>query len=447
MKLRTTKLLIPALAVAMLAAACGGAAPASSPAAAPGSAQPAPARASSAAPSNAAAKAPASSAPAAAAPAGPLKIGVVLPATGPLSINGNDNQDAMNLYLASKGGKLAGREIQLVYADDAGQPDTGLTKVTQLVDVNKVSLLMGLQSSGVCYAVAGYIRQKEIPAIAMADCAAQDLTTNPKYASPYLVRTISPVATSADLAADYLYYAGFRKAIVMTDDFVVGIQYSDLFCSAFIARGGTIVQEMHPPLGTNDFGPYLSQLKPEADVMVLFVTGTDGLRLAQQYPTYVNRKLQLFDMSGQTSNGPKRNQLGAAANGLIAQSQYMEALDTPANQEFLKFWYQKYPGKLPSQENAYGWSGMQFLEAALQKVHGDVSDKQKFLNALYTTRVETARGTLKLDEHHDAVADDYIYELETSGGKIVEKPIKTYSGMTQFWDRTPEQIAKFPLGK
>ncbi|MDE3075308.1 MAG: ABC transporter substrate-binding protein, partial [Chloroflexota bacterium] len=207
------------------------------------------------------------------------------------------------------------------------------------------------------------------------------------------------------------------------------------------------IQELHPPLGTQDFGPYLSQLKSDGDVLVLFVGGTDGLRLAQQYPTYISRKLQIFDMSSQTSNGPKRNQLGGAANGLIALSAYMEALNTPANQEFLKLWYKKYPNQAPSQENAFGWSGMQFLDAALQKVHGDVSDKQKFLDALYSTSVDTPRGTIKLDDHHDAITDAFVYQLQKSGSTITEKPLKTYSGIGQFWDRTPAQIAKFPLGR
>ncbi|MBV9120190.1 MAG: ABC transporter substrate-binding protein, partial [Chloroflexi bacterium] len=81
-----------------------------------------------------------------------MKIGAILPLTGALSINGKDNQDAMNLYLEQSGGKLAGRTVQMVYADDAAQPDTGLTKARQLVESDKVALLMGLQSSQVCYA-------------------------------------------------------------------------------------------------------------------------------------------------------------------------------------------------------------------------------------------------------------------------------------------------------
>src|SRR6185437_15411351 len=133
--------------------------------------------------------------------------------------------------------------------------------------------------------------------------------------------------------------------------------------------------------------------------------GADGVKVAQQYNNYVgNRKLQLFDMASQITNDGNRPQLGSTINGMMVQSAYMEALDTPANQAFLQAYTAKYPTRPPSQENAFGWSGIQFLDGALKQVNGDTSDTQKFLNALYTTSVATPRGQLKVDDHHDAVA-------------------------------------------
>ena len=309
-------------------------------------------------------------------------------------------------------------------------------------------MVVGLQSSQVCYAVSGYIRDSKVPAIASADCAAQDLTINPKYASPYLVRTVGTIAQITDPSADWVLKNGFKKAILMTSDFVAGIQFGDLFASAYVARGSEIVQEIHPPLGSQDFGPYLSSLNQNADVLVLFEPGTDGLRLSQQYPTYVaaNRKLQIFDMAGQMSNGRQRNDLGATGNGLVASSDYMEAFDTPVNQSFVKLWYSKHPNQPLSQENGYGWSGMQFLEAALKQVNGDVSDKDAFLKALHSTQIESVRGPLKLDEYHDTLQNLFVYQYEQKGNQLSQKPLQTYP-TNQFWDRTKEQVEKFQLGQ
>ncbi|HLQ31077.1 MAG TPA: ABC transporter substrate-binding protein [Chloroflexota bacterium] len=375
-------------------------------------------------------------------------MGMLLPYTGPLAQAGIDNQNSFDLYLEQTGGTLGGRKVELVKADDQGSGDVGLTKARQLVESDKVSLVLGGQATPVCYAVTPYVRDQKIPFLAVADCAAQDLTTNPKYASPYLVRTLPTIVQATDPAADWAIKAGFKKAIIMTSDFAPGIQFSDLFSSAFIYRGGAIVQELHPPLGTADMGPYLSQLTQDADLLVTFEAGADGVKVAQQFNNYVgNRKLQVLDLASQTTNDGNRTQLGSTINGLVVESAYMEALNTPANQNYLKLYYAKYPNRPPSQENAFGWSGIQFLDEALKKVNGDVSDTQKFLQALYSTTIDSPRGPLKLDEHHDAIADTFVYQFEAGSNGPTEKPLTTYSQIGQFWDRTQDQLSKFPLGQ
>jgi branched-chain amino acid transport system substrate-binding protein len=448
------------IAILSLAACGGAAAPSAAPASAPAS-KPAAASAAASVKPAASAAASASAKPAASAAAtasakpaastaagGTLKIGMLLPYTGPLAQAGIDNQQSFDLYLEQTGGTLGGRKVELVKADDQGNADVALTKARGLVENDKVSLILGGQATPVCYAVAPYARDQKIPFMAVADCAAQDLTTNPKYASPYLVRTLPAIVPGADSAADWAAKNGFKKAIIMTSDFAPGIQFSDLFSSAFIYRGGTIVQELHPPLGTADMGPYLSQLTQDADLLAMFEPGADGVKLAQQYNNYVGgRKLQLLDIASQMTNDGNRLQLGSTINGLVVQSSYMEALNTPANQNFLKLYYAKYPNKPPSQEHSFGWSGIQFLDEALKKVNGDVSDTQRFLNALYSTTIESPRGTIKLDEHHDGISDSYIYQYEQGSSVPTQKPLTTYSQITQFWDRTPDQLSKFPLGQ
>jgi branched-chain amino acid transport system substrate-binding protein len=446
--------LVP-FALGLALAACGGTATVSTsppPASTAGSAGAASKPAASAA-ASASAK-PAASAAASASTAGSaaanatLKIGELLPFTGPLSQAGIDNDQVFNLYLEQTGGTLGGRKVELVKADDQASADVALTKTRQLVESDKVSLILGGQATPVCYAIAPYARDQKIPFIATADCAAQDLTTNPKYASPYLVRTIPTILQVTDPAADWTYKAGFKKAILMTADFAPGIQFSDLFASAYIYRGGTIVQEIHPPLGTADMGPYLSQLTQDADVLVTFEPGADGVKMAQQFNNYVgNRKLQIIDMASQITNDGNRPQLGSTINGIVVVSSYMEALNTPANQNFLKLYTAKYPNRPPSQEHAFGWPGMQFLDAALKQVNGDMSDTQKFLTALYATTVDSPRGSLKLDEHHDEIGDTFVFQFEPGTNGPTEKPLQTYSQISQFWDRSPEQLNSFPLGQ
>src|ERR687888_2197421 len=65
---------------------------------------------------------------------GPIKLGLLVPQTGPLAANGKDMVNALQLFLEERHNKLAGREVNLVIEDDAGVPATGLTKTRALVE-------------------------------------------------------------------------------------------------------------------------------------------------------------------------------------------------------------------------------------------------------------------------------------------------------------------------
>ncbi|HLY67761.1 MAG TPA: ABC transporter substrate-binding protein, partial [Chloroflexota bacterium] len=180
-----------ALLLCLSFAACGGAAPSQ-----PAAASPAPA--SAAKPSAAASQPAAQASKPAAAAAGasqaadagaPIKIGLVVPLTGAQSPAGKDNLDGMNLYLGSVNNTIAGRKIELVSGDTTGQADVALTKAKQLVENDHVNVLMGLTLTPECYAIGGYVQQAHVPTIISDNCGAQGLTTDPKVASPYIVRT------------------------------------------------------------------------------------------------------------------------------------------------------------------------------------------------------------------------------------------------------------------
>jgi branched-chain amino acid transport system substrate-binding protein len=430
------------LLVAVLSACGGGAAPASGVSPNSSSAGPATKPASAAASQHASAK------PAASA-AGAVKIGMILPLTGPLSPISKDEQDGFNAYLSTINSSVSGRQIQIVYADGQGQADVGLAKAKQLVENDQVDLLAGIVATPVCYAVAPYIKQVQMPLVITADCGAQGLTTDPKFASPYLSRWTETNNQQFAPPADWAYKQGYRKAIIMTSDFGAGIEISDAFSSLFIERGGTIVQEIHPALGTNDFGPFLAQLDKTADVLALFLPGTDGLHFAQQYQSYIDaKKLPMIDMGGPMTDSSNFGQLGDRVTDFAAAVyNWSAAADNQLNQAFVKAWQQGHNGVIPPTRVATSYANAEILVAALQKVGADVSDKQKFLDALYATDVQTVKGPVKLDKYHDIVQNIYVYKVVKEGGQYGHKLLATYDAADQFWGRTPEESMHFPYGK
>jgi branched-chain amino acid transport system substrate-binding protein len=454
--MRGMKKLASLVLFGVLLASCGGGAPApasSAPAASPAAsaatkppASLASGKPSVAAPASAAASAKPAGSAAAGTATGPIKIGVLGPMTGSDSINGTEHRDGVDLYLASINGTIAGRKVEPEYLDSQGKADVALAKSKQAVEADHVQLLMGVSTTPVCYAVAQYAKEVQIPFAATINCGAQYLTTDPKFANPLLTRLTQTASANIDAAADWAYKTGHRKVDLMSSDYGGGIETSDAFASAFILRGGSIVQEQHPAMGSTDYGPFLAQLNQDADLMVFFGAGADSLHFADQYSTYATKKLPILDLYGQITNGPNIATLKDKVVGVTSAYVYTEGYDGADNQAFLKAFHAKFPERLTSGQLAQGYANMEFMAAAIKAVNGNVEDKAKFGEALRGVNVETIKGPLKLDQFNNVVQNTYLFEMIKNGNTYGQKLVDTYKDTGQFWDRSQPQIEKLKLG-
>src|SRR6476469_7222566 len=73
-----------------------------------------------------------------------VKIGIIGPFSGPFAHYGTLFKNGAEAYVASQGGKLAGKEVELIYRDTGG-PNPGQTKnlVQELIVKDKVDYLGG----------------------------------------------------------------------------------------------------------------------------------------------------------------------------------------------------------------------------------------------------------------------------------------------------------------
>ena len=437
------------LAICILSACGGTAAPAST---APSQAASKPAE-SSASSKPAAASAPTSASAkpgqsGAAASGQPIKVGLLEPLTGPQSNVGKDNQDGFNLYLSSIHSTMAGRKIEPLFEDDRFQADVGLTKAKELVESQGAKVLMGITPTPEGYAIAPYVRDHKIPTLITANAGGAGMTTNPKYKSPYLVRFSQTGTEINDPAADWALKQGYRKAILVSSDFAPGIQNTDYFGSVFVGGGGTVVQEIHPAVGTTDFGPFLAKLDPSADLIYGFLPGVDGLRFMDQYRNYAGQsKAQILDAFGTLAAGQNLEQLKDKAVGVTGVDIFTSAAPYAATKDFLKAWQGTYGSRLFTHDAAMGYAGAQILEMALKKVNGNIENTQQFMDAVYQTNLETAKGPVKLDENHDIVQNIYVYRVVKQGNSFGQTLLQTYKDVSDTWDRTRPQLDQFPAGQ
>src|SRR4249920_4087337 len=133
----------------------------------------------------AAAVAAAASMPRLALAADPLKIGLILPLTGPFASTGRQIEAACRLYIARNGDTVAGRKVELIVKDDTGlAPETTKRIAQEMVVQDKVTVLAGFGLTPLALAAAPVATEAKVPMIVMA-AATSVIPTR----SPYIVRS------------------------------------------------------------------------------------------------------------------------------------------------------------------------------------------------------------------------------------------------------------------
>src|SRR5690348_18399531 len=86
----------------------------------------------------------------------PLKIGFLTVLTGPLAAGGKQQEEGAALFLKERGGMIAGRKVELITQDTAGQPALAKTKLQELVERSKVAVSIGPLATNEALAMDSY---------------------------------------------------------------------------------------------------------------------------------------------------------------------------------------------------------------------------------------------------------------------------------------------------
>jgi len=373
---------------------------------------------------------------------GPIKIGMLVPQTGPLAANGKDMINGFELFFEEHQYRLAGREIKFIVEDDEGKPATGITKARGLVEGQGVHLITGPLSAAVGYAVSPYIESKKVPAI-YPIVSADDLTQRKR--NPYLVRTgwtsSQPSHPFGKWVVENLKY---KKIAMIGYDFAFGWEVAAGFQRSFEEAGGQVVQKLWPPLGTADFAPYLSQLRRDVDAIYAVFSGADALRFGKQFAEAgLKEKLPLIGGGTFTDEHVLRVQ-GDEVLGVVTALHYSAALTTPANRKFAAAYEAKFK-QVPSYYSEGTYVAGIALKAALEATGGDIENVDKFLAALRRVDLSDApRGPMKFDDFGNPVQNVYVRRVEKVNGRLQNTVIHTFPAVSQFWTYKGEDFLKAP---
>jgi len=373
----------------------------------------------------------------------PIRVGFLTVRSGALAAGGKQMEDALRLFLKERNDTIGGRKVELFVGDTAGQPAITKTKAQELIERNKVHVIIGPLAAFEALAIDDTIRSSETPTISPS-AAAEDLTQ--RRPNPWFVRAVGTSAQPSHPMGEYAAKTlRYKRIAIVADDFAFGHEVAAGFQRTFEENGGKVVQKLWSPLNVADYGTYIGQIKPNVDAVYAVFAGGNGVKFLKQYSEYgLQGKIPLLGAMTTVDEGILKS-MGDEALGVISSGWYAATIDNSNNKRFaagINRDYKQDPGYYSI--GAYGAALM--LEEAVKAVKGKVEDKAAFMAALRSVRVANdPRGDISLDALGNPVMDVYIRKVEKRDGKLVNAIIKTYPAVSQFWTYNRKDFLANPV--
>ena len=198
-------------------------------------------------------------------------------------------------------------------------------------------------------------------------------------------------------------------------------------------------------LAVPDYGTYISQIKTDVDGALIGFAGSNGFRFVRQFAEY-GLKGRIPLLGGMTAVDESiLQQMGDDAIGIVSTNWYSAEIDNPVNRRFVEQ-MRRVHRQDPGYYSAGAHISASVLEAALQAVDGRIEDKDAFMRALRTGRVEeTARGPVRFDQYGQSIGTVYIRPVERKAGRLVNSVVRTYPEVSQFWTYDPQEFLRNPV--
>jgi branched-chain amino acid transport system substrate-binding protein len=351
-----------------------------------------------------------------------VKIGLILPMTGPFASTGRQVEAGVRAYMALNGDTAGGKKVEIVLRDDAGTADQTRRIAQELIVNDKVSMLMGFGLTPLAMAVAPVISQAKVPAIITSATTSAIMSK-----SDYYVRTSMAGPQSAVPVATWAAQNGLKRVVTLVTDYGPGHDIEKGFTDQFKKDGGEIVEAVRVPLQNPDFAPFLQRVrdaKPDA-VFVFVPAGVGSLFMKQ----FVDRGLADAGIkliaTGDVTDDDLLGAIGDPALGVITGHFYSADHDSPENKAFVK--QVKDAAKMrPNFMAVGGFDAMHLAYAALAKTNGD-TDGTKLITAMKGMEWTSPRGPISIDPAtRDIVQDIYIRKVEKKDGELYNVEFSTF---------------------
>ena len=348
-----------------------------------------------------------------------LKIGVIVTLSGPAAALGQQVRDGFNLAVKDLGGKMAGRDVEVIVADDELKPDGAVTKVKGLLERDKVDFVVGPIFSNILQAIHKPVTDTKTFLISPN---AGPSSYAGKNCSPFFYVTSYQNDQVHAILGKVAQDRGYKRVYLLVPNYQAG---KDSVAGFKLDYKGEIVEETYMPLGSLDFQVELSKiasLKPDA--VFTFMPGGMGVTLVKQYSQagLADKIPVLSAFTVDESTLPAQQD---AALGMFGGSNWAPNLDNPQNKKFVAAYEAAY-NIVPGTYAFQAYDAAMLIDSAVKAVKGDLANKDAVAAALKKADFTSLRGAFKFNSNGYPIQNFYLTKVaKRPDGKfqteIVEK--------------------------
>jgi branched-chain amino acid transport system substrate-binding protein len=343
-----------------------------------------------------------------------VKIGVLMPLTGPLTLSGTLTCNGIKLAadeINAKGGVNIGGEkhtIDLVIYDTKCVPKDSATATERLIIRDKVPLILGDFCSSCCF-VDAPVADKHKTVLITPVCAAGGLTKQGfKYFFRMGVHNFSGVITMMEL----LRQEGLKKVVLIAINDAWGRSYTDLYPPALKDAGFELLGVEYFEHGQKDYYTLLTKAKG---------MNPDGLLVCAEMEDFAPMVIQAREiMPGKKiveTGGSDLSQILKLVGPQKAEGLKSVSRMPPPTPEIETF-NEAYRKKFGSEAGSFSYSGRDSLYLAAKALEkaGTLTDPEAIRAAVSSTELNGFIGHYYFDAKGENYIPLGIHQVE--GGKI-----------------------------
>jgi branched-chain amino acid transport system substrate-binding protein len=352
-----------------------------------------------------------------------IKVGVIVTLSGPAAVLGQQARDGFALAVKDLGGKMSGRDVEVVVVDDELKPDAAVTKVKGLLERDKVDFVVGPIFSNILQAIHKPVVDAKTFLISPN---AGPSSYAGKECSPFFYVTSYQNDQVHEILGKVAQDRGYKRVYLMVPNYQAG---RDSAAGFKLDYKGEIVEESYMPLGTLDFQPELSKiasLKPDA--VFTFMPGGMGVNLVKQYR---QAGLSIPVLSAFTVDESTLPAQQDAAVGMFGGANWAPNLDNAQSKKFVASYEAAY-NSVPGTYAFQAYDAALLIDSAVKAVKGNLNDKDAVASALKKADFTSLRGDFKFNANGYPIQDFYLTKVaKRPDGKfqteIVQKVFEHYA--------------------